>query len=210
MSASPPPRYTGSRSPSPRQDENRPRSMSIERPQRRQARSPTRPAHSKDTRYSLYVSGLSPKVTEDDLYDHFNKEGKVTESRIVSDPRTYESRGFGFVGYATEQEQDDAIRYLDDSNLQGRAIRVEKAKRARPRTPTPGSYRGTKPLMDRDGPPRGRDPYYSRDTYRGPPRDSYYRDPPYRDPPPFRSDSYSRDTGRYRQRSRSPRGRYYD
>ncbi len=77
MSASPPPRYTGSRSPSPRQDENRPRSMSIERPQRRQARSPTRPAHSKDTRYSLYVSGLSPKVTEDDLYDHFAKEGKV-------------------------------------------------------------------------------------------------------------------------------------
>ncbi len=31
-----------------------------------------------------------------------------------------------------------------------------QAKRARARTPTPGSYRGTKPLMDRDGPPRGR------------------------------------------------------
>ena len=69
--------YTPSRSPSPRQDENRPRSMSIERPPRRQARSPTRPAHSKDTRVSLYVSGLGPKVTEDDLYEHFAKEGKV-------------------------------------------------------------------------------------------------------------------------------------
>ena len=33
---------------------------------------------------------------------------------------------------------------------------IVQAKRARPRTPTPGSYRGTKPLMDRDGPPRGR------------------------------------------------------
>lgn len=146
-------------------------------------------------------------MTEDDLYEHFAKEGKVTESRIVSDPRTYESRGFGFIGYATEQEQDDAIKYLDDSNLQGRAIRVEKAKRARPRTPTPGQYRGSKPLMDRDGPPRGREPYY-RDGYRGPPpsREPYYREP-YREPPPYRGD-YGRD--RYRARSRSPPRRYYD
>jgi len=189
--------------------------MSIERPPRRQARSPTRPAHSKDTRVSLYVSGLGPKVTEDDLYEHFAKEGKVTESRIVSDPRTYESRGFGFVGYATDQEADDAVRYLDDSQLLGRAIRVEKAKRARPRTPTPGQYRGARPLSDRDGaPPRGgRDPYYPKDPYyaRGPaPRDTYYRDPPDRKPPTFEGDAY-RDSGRYRPRSHSPpRARYYD
>lgn len=88
----------------------------------------------------------------------------------MSDPRTYESRGFGFVGYGTEQvsyparstaksslyrpivcaearsaidckidpccmslqEQDDAIRYLDDSNLQGRAVRVEKVPQPPP------------------------------------------------------------------------------
>lgn len=77
MSKSPPDRYTGSRSPSPGHDENRPRSMSQDRPQQRQARSPSRPAHSKDTRFSLYVSGLSPKVTEDNLYEHFAREGKV-------------------------------------------------------------------------------------------------------------------------------------
>lgn len=57
-----------------------------------------------------------------------------------------------------------------------------------------------------------RDPYF-RDPYpRGPPppRD-YYREPAYRDPPPFRSDSYPRDGGRYRPRSRSPPPRrYYD
>lgn len=84
MSRSPRARdYSQSRSPSPRQqDENRPRSMSIERAPRRQARSPTRPAHSKDTRVSLYVSGLGPKVTEDDLYEHFSKEGKVLASSL--------------------------------------------------------------------------------------------------------------------------------
>lgn len=33
---------------------------------------------------------------------------QVTESRIVADPRTSESRGFGFVGYATEQVRVDS------------------------------------------------------------------------------------------------------
>ena len=42
---------------------------------------------------------------------------------------------------------------------------IVQAKRARPRTPTPGSYRGTKPLMDRDGPPRGRQVLHSWDAF---------------------------------------------
>ena len=78
--------YTRSRSPTRKQDENRPRSMSLERHPRRQGRSPTRPAHSKDTRVSLYVSGLGPKVTEDDLYKHFAKQGKVLRSTDVHTP----------------------------------------------------------------------------------------------------------------------------
>ena len=40
------------------------------------------------------------------------------------------------------QEQDDAIKYLDDTDLQGRAIRVEKV----PQPPSP-AITGASPLQ---------------------------------------------------------------
>ncbi|CAH2038674.1 unnamed protein product [Thlaspi arvense] len=91
---------------------------------------------------SLYVTGLSHRVTERDLEDHFSKEGKVTDVHLVLDPWTREPRGFGFISMETVGDANRCIRYLDHSVLQGRVITVEKARRRRGRTPTPGKYFG--------------------------------------------------------------------
>uniref|UniRef100_A0A0E0NSW5 RRM domain-containing protein n=1 Tax=Oryza rufipogon TaxID=4529 RepID=A0A0E0NSW5_ORYRU len=93
---------------------------------------------------NLYVTGLSARVTDRDLEKHFSAEGEVIDASIVLDPWTRESRGFGFVTMATVKEADLCIKYLDRSVLEGRVITVEKAKRRRGRTPTPGRYLGTK------------------------------------------------------------------
>ncbi|CAD6203022.1 unnamed protein product [Miscanthus lutarioriparius] len=93
---------------------------------------------------NLYVTGLSTRVTDRDLENHFSTEGEVIDASIVHDPWTRESRGFGFVTMATVKEADRCIKYLDRSVLEGRVITVEKAKRRRGRTPTPGRYLGTK------------------------------------------------------------------
>ena len=75
---------------------------------------------------SLYVTGLSRRVTKKDLEKHFSAEGKVEDVRLVTDPWTRESRGFGFVSMSSIKEADRCIKYLDGSVLEGRVITVEK------------------------------------------------------------------------------------
>eukprot|EP01018_Ginkgo_biloba_P034294 Gb_38929 [translate_table: standard] len=91
---------------------------------------------------NLYVTGLSPRITKRELEDHFSREGTVIECHLVVDPRTRESRGFGFVTMKTVEDADRCIKYLNRSVVEGRVITVEKAKRKRGRTPTPGKYLG--------------------------------------------------------------------
>ncbi|CAK9190519.1 unnamed protein product [Sphagnum troendelagicum] len=140
---------------------------------------------------NLYVTGLSTRVTEKDLEDLFSREGKVTECRLVVDPRTRESRGFGFVTMDSAEDADRCIKYLNRSTLEGRIITVEKAKRRRARTPTPGEYlgvRGTYGYSARRAPRFS--PHGGRDSRDG----REWRD---RERSPYR--------GHRRERSRSPR-----
>nr|GMC98086.1 serine/arginine-rich splicing factor SR45a-like isoform X2 [Ipomoea batatas] len=91
---------------------------------------------------NLYVTGLSTRVTSSDLEKFCSSEGKVVECHLVTDPRTKESRGFGFVTMETNEAADRCVKYLNRSVLEGRLVTVEKAKRKRGRTPTPGRYQG--------------------------------------------------------------------
>ncbi|TKY50921.1 Serine/arginine-rich splicing factor SR45a [Spatholobus suberectus] len=93
---------------------------------------------------NLYVTGLSTRITDSDLQKYFSKEGKVVDCHLVKDPRTKESRGFGFVTLETNDDAERCIKYLNRSVFEGRLITVEKAKRNRGRTPTPGRYRGSR------------------------------------------------------------------
>uniref|UniRef100_A0A5B7BCD5 Putative serine/arginine-rich splicing factor SR45a n=1 Tax=Davidia involucrata TaxID=16924 RepID=A0A5B7BCD5_DAVIN len=159
------------------------RSRSLSRSRRSRSRS--RSHDSVDTvnpGNNLYVTGLSTRVNTSDLEKYFSSEGKVTECHLVTDPRTKESRGFGFVTMERNEDADRCIKYLNRSVLEGRLITVQRAKRKRGRTPTPGRYHG---LRDRRELSRRRSRSYS-------PRRRYDRDP------------YSKDR---RGRSRSPYGR---
>ncbi|XP_050152304.1 serine/arginine-rich splicing factor SR45a-like isoform X3 [Malus sylvestris] len=97
---------------------------------------------------NLYITGLSTRVTSTDLEKFFNKQGKVLDCHLVTDPRTRESRGFGFVTMETVEDAERCIKYLDRSVLEGRLVTVEKAKRKRGRTPTPGRYQGLRDKRD--------------------------------------------------------------
>ncbi|KAI5082910.1 hypothetical protein GOP47_0002653 [Adiantum capillus-veneris] len=159
---------------------------------------------------NLYITGLSSRVSEKDLDDHFSSEGKVMECHLVVDPRTKESRGFGFVTMDSMDSAERCIRHLNKSVLEGRVITVEKAKRKRARTPTPGKYLGVRTSRgtssydyDRGrGYDGRRSPQYS--PYRtlrdySPDYSPYRGGSGYRDRSPYASGS------RYGERSHSPR-----
>jgi len=81
-------------------------------------------------------------LTEEDITRLFEKYGNVEKANIMRDPHSRESRGFGFVNMATAQEADAAKEGLQGEIYEGRTLSIEKAKRAKPRVPTPGKYFG--------------------------------------------------------------------
>ncbi|KAL6507612.1 hypothetical protein OROGR_023807 [Orobanche gracilis] len=93
---------------------------------------------------TLYVTGLSTRVTERNLEDHFSKKGKVKSVFLVVEPRSRVSRGFAFITMDNVEDANRCIKHLNQSVLEGRYITVEKSRRKRARTPTPGHYLGLK------------------------------------------------------------------
>ncbi|KAF6761322.1 hypothetical protein DFP72DRAFT_880729 [Ephemerocybe angulata] len=91
---------------------------------------------------NLHVSGLSTKVDTRELEAAFAKVGRVQKASVMYDPHTRDSRGFGFVTMETAEEADAAIVALNSTEFMGKVMTVEKARRARARTPTPGRYYG--------------------------------------------------------------------
>lgn len=166
---------------------------------------------------NLFVTGVSKSVTESELRDLFAKYGDVEKCQIMIDPHTQESRGFGFVNFSDVTAADKAVSSLTGFNLAGRSLSVEKARRKRPRTPTPGRYFG--PAKSRRGRPRFDDRYRDRRDYRGSRYDDRRYDDPYRRGPPRyddrdryyrdRVDRGDRDRYRYDDRERYPPARDY-
>ncbi|KAL8923573.1 MAG: hypothetical protein Q9208_004520 [Pyrenodesmia sp. 3 TL-2023] len=91
---------------------------------------------------NLFVTGIHPRLNEADVTRLFEKYGDVEGCSIMKDPHTQESRGFGFVKMVTGEQADAAKEGLQGENIEGRTLSIEKARRSRPRTPTPGKYFG--------------------------------------------------------------------
>lgn len=91
---------------------------------------------------NLFVTGIHPRLSEAEVTRLFEKYGEVEKCQIMLDPHTKESRGFGFVKMVTADQADAAKEGLQGEVIEGRTLSIEKARRSRPRTPTPGKYFG--------------------------------------------------------------------
>ncbi|KAA8531858.1 hypothetical protein F0562_006425 [Nyssa sinensis] len=81
-----------------------------------------------DVGANLFVGNLDPDVDEKLLYDTFSAFGViVTNPKIMRDPDTGNSRGFGFISYDSFESSDAAIEAMNGQYLCNRQITVSYA-----------------------------------------------------------------------------------
>lgn len=95
---------------------------------------------------NIYVSNLSFNVRDEDLKGFFTPFGEVTSAKVISDKFTGQSRGFGFVEMSDDAAARQAIADLNESTVDGRAIKVMEARPKEERAPKPFS-----PFKDKGG-----------------------------------------------------------
>ncbi|MBJ6725691.1 RNA recognition motif domain-containing protein [Geomesophilobacter sediminis] len=76
----------------------------------------------------LYVGRISYEATEEDLRKLFSVSGTVTSIHLITDLKTGEFKGCGYVRMSTDAEAKDAIATLDGALLIDRSITVSIAK----------------------------------------------------------------------------------
>ncbi len=76
----------------------------------------------------LFVGSLPWSVNDEELKETFEKHGTVISAKVIEDRDTRRSRGFGFVEMESSSDANNAIKALNDSELNGRNIVVNEAK----------------------------------------------------------------------------------
>lgn len=92
---------------------------------------------------NLFIGSLAYATNDDGLKAHFEQVGPVVSARVVSDRETGRSKGFGFVEFENDADNQKAIDQLNGKDLDGRPINVSLArpKEDRPRNSGGDSFR---------------------------------------------------------------------
>lgn len=86
---------------------------------------------------NIHVGNLSPDCTEEDLRTLFETCGEVETVELITNTRTREPLGYGFVVMRTDEAGAAAIERLNNAPLKGKAITVAKANRPEGRRRSP-------------------------------------------------------------------------
>lgn len=106
-----------------------------------------------NTQYRVTVEGLSTRTNWRDLKDYFRRIGEVT----FADAHRHKE-GEGIVDFKTRDEMESAVRKMDDTELDGRRVRViaTTKDRSRSRSRSPRARRS--PSRSRSPAKRSRSP----------------------------------------------------
>ncbi len=83
---------------------------------------------------NMYVSNLSFHTGDDELRKLFEQFGAVSSAKVITERESGRSRGFGFVEMGSDDESKEAMKGLNNKEIEGRAISVTVAKEKSVRT----------------------------------------------------------------------------
>ena len=83
---------------------------------------------------NIYVGNLPYSISENELKNVFTEHGEVAGVNIITDKYSGRSKGFAFVEMPNQEEAENAIRSLNETQLNGRSIKVNEARPRRERS----------------------------------------------------------------------------
>ena len=92
--------------------------------------------------FHIFVGDLSPDIETHQLRDAFAPFGQISDCKIIRDPQTLKSKGYGFVSFVKKEDAENAIAGMNGQWIGSRAIRTNWASR---KPPAPNN-KETKPL----------------------------------------------------------------
>ena len=93
---------------------------------------------------NLFIGSLAYATTDDTLKAFFEQIGPVASARVITDRESGRSKGFGFVEFEKDEDNQKAVDQLDGKELDGRTINVGLARprEERPRRDFNGGSNG--------------------------------------------------------------------
>lgn len=77
---------------------------------------------------NMYVSNLSFNTRDEELKELFAAFGTVSSAKVITDRLSGQSRGFGFVEMDSDDEANEAMKALNNKEVEGRPMSVSVAK----------------------------------------------------------------------------------
>uniref|UniRef100_A0A0C9S888 TSA: Wollemia nobilis Ref_Wollemi_Transcript_5411_1134 transcribed RNA sequence n=1 Tax=Wollemia nobilis TaxID=56998 RepID=A0A0C9S888_9CONI len=84
-----------------------------------------------DSPHRIYCGNLAWTVTSRSLGDFFSANGNVLGAKVMYDPQSGRSLGYGFVSFASKGDVKAAFTALNGKDLQGRPVQINRVRRVR-------------------------------------------------------------------------------
>lgn len=90
----------------------------------------------------VYLGNLDYGLTDEDLHKAVGEKGlQAKDVKIIKDKFTGKSKGFGFAEFESDDQVEQAISVLDGHEVNGRPLKVSKARKKTHRVESYGNGR---------------------------------------------------------------------